>query len=194
MLAMGDGEQHALYGKRKQALFADLQGTVVEIGPGTGLNLLYLPTDIHWIGVEPNAHLHKYIRAKASGKKRSIEIHAATLEALALADASVDAVISTLVLCSVADPAATLGEIRRVLKPGGRFFFIEHVIAPEGSFLRGLQRLVRPAWRLVADGCRPDRDTAKALREAGFSDVQMESFNLPIPNIVRPHIAGVAVV
>ena len=90
------------------------------------------------------------------------------------------------------DLDGTLREIRRVLKPGGRFVFIEHVAAPEASWLRRVQRWLRGPWGVVADGCRPDRETEAAIRRAGFSRVEVERFRLRA-GLVAPHIAGVAV-
>jgi ubiquinone/menaquinone biosynthesis C-methylase UbiE len=195
-MAHGDGTQARLYGDRKQALFADLRGTVVELGPGTGVNLPYLPEHVRWIGVEPNPHMHGYIEEKAHELGRDVELYAATLQDLDLETASIDAVISTLVLCSVPDLRATLEEVYRVLVPGGRFVFLEHVAAPGGSLLRGIQWSIKPVWRALGDGCRPDRETGAALQRAGFDEVSYERFPIAPPmlpfSIVKPHIAGVA--
>jgi ubiquinone/menaquinone biosynthesis C-methylase UbiE len=120
------------------------------------------------------------------------ELCEGSAERLPLEAASADAVIGTLVLCSVADVAAALREIRRVLKPGGRFVFIEHVVAPAGTWRWRLQRWVRPLWRVIADGCHPDRDTLSAIRAAGFARVEAEQFLAPA-GLVAPHIAGIAV-
>lgn len=195
-MAHGDGTQERLYGDRKRDLFADVRGTVVEIGPGTGVNLPYLPEHVRWIGVEPNPHMHPYVREKADDLGRDVELYAATLQDLALETASVDTVISTLVLCSVPDLDATLEEVHRVLAPGGRFVFLEHVAAPSGSLLRGVQRGIKPIWRALGDGCRPDRETGAALQRAGFDAVTYERFpvapSFPPFSIIKPHIAGVA--
>lgn len=191
LLAWGDDTQHAVYGDRKRALFADLRGTVVEIGPGTGVNLPYYPREIRWIGLEPNPHMHKFLRTQAAAHVQQAEIRTASAEQTGLPSGSADAVISTLVLCSVEDIETVLRETRRILKPGGRFYFIEHVAAPEGSWLRTLQRGIKPLWRPLADGCRPDRTTGTAIDNAGFAHVEYESFRADVP-VVSPHIMGVA--
>ena len=101
-----------------------------------------------------------------------------------------------LVLCSVPDPAAVVRDIRRILKPGGRFVFIEHVAAPRGSSLRRLQRFVKPFWWYFADGCRPDRELTEVIRSSGFSEVNLEEFDVPreaAPAVVSPHVLGVAI-
>ena len=103
-----------------------------------------------------------------------------------------DGVVSTIVLCSVKNPQLTLGEVLRVLKPGGRFFFIEHVAAPSGSQLRRLQRFASPIFRGIGDGCRPDLETWTMIHEAEFSRLHMQSFDVPI-GLIRPHIMGTAV-
>jgi ubiquinone/menaquinone biosynthesis C-methylase UbiE len=191
MLAHGMGRYEQAMGERKRALLAPLRGCVVEIGPGAGVNLHSFAPDVEWIGIEPNPWLHPYLRQEAARLGRSIELHSGTAEAIDLPDASADAVVSTLVLCSVSDPARVLEEVLRVLKPGGRFVFLEHVAAPCGSGLRRLQRLLRPGWRVIADGCRPDRETWRAIEQAGFRRVEIEHFRGPIP-VIRPHIAGTA--
>ena len=165
---------------------------MVEIGAGTGLNAAYLPAGTRWIAVEPNVHFHPRLRRAARRHGLDVEIVAGTAERLPLADGSADAVVSTLVLCSVARPAAALAEARRVLRPGGRLVVLEHVAAPEGTVLRRLQRALRRPWGWVADGCRPDQDTAAAIRAAGFASVELEAFRAPV-GLASPHIAGVAV-
>lgn len=191
MLAHGMGRYELAMGERKRALLAPLRGRVVEIGPGAGANLRSFSPDVAWIGIEPNPWLHPYLREEAARLGRSIDVRSGRAEALDLPDASVDAVVSTLVLCSVSDPAGVLQEVLRVLKPGGRFVFLEHVAAPRGSGLRCLQRVLRPGWRVIADGCRPDRETWTAIEQAGFRRVDLEHFRGPIP-VIRPHIAGFA--
>lgn len=177
---------------RKRALLGDLRGTVVEIGPGSGPNLALYHPDVHWIGVEPNAHMDGYLYEEARRLGRDIEVRGGAAEALPLPDASADAVVATLVLCSVDDPARALHEILRVLKPGGRYVFLEHVAAEEGSSLYLVQRAVNPPWRIISDGCNVTRRTGDAICRAGFGEVQMERFQMS-QGFASPHIAGHAV-
>lgn len=180
-----------LVNERKERLFAPLTGVILEIGPGTGPNLKYFRPDTHWIGIEPNPAMHPYLQQEAEGLGRPIELRNLAGNRLPAADDSIDAVVSTLVLCTVPDPAVTVAEILRVLKPGGCFAFIEHVAAPRHTGLRRLQRWVRPLWQRVTDGCHPDRETGRTIEQAGFSHVELERFSVPV-SIVKPHIAGVA--
>ena len=196
-LARGDDAQHRLYSRRKHALFAEIEGrdghspAVVEIGAGTGLNARYLPAGATWIVIEPNGHFHDRVRDEAEAHGLDLDLRGGTSEDLPVADGEADAVVSTLVLCSVADVRRSLAEARRALRPGGQFVFVEHVAAPEGTVLRRVQRLLRCPWGWVADGCRPDQETAPLIETTGFSDVRVERFDVDL-GLVAPHIAGVA--
>lgn len=178
--------------ERKKTLLSDLKGRVLEIGPGTGANLKYYPKQISLIGLEPNPFMQSHLKEKAEELYLDIEIITDTAEDIPLADGSVDGVASTLVLCSVDNLNRALAEIKRILKPGGRFVFIEHVAAPKKTFLRRLQQGVEPLWRRMADGCHPDCETWKAIESAGFQNLEIEHFRLSLP-IVGPHIMGKAV-
>lgn len=183
-------------GPRRQALLAGLTGTVLELGPGTGVNFAHFPSGIRWMGVEPNPHMHAALAARAREHGFEADIQGVGVEGLAVGDASVDAVVCTLVLCSVPEPARTLAEVRRVLKPGGRFLFFEHVAARPGSVARRRQRWLRGIWRFCADGCTLDRESAKLIRAAGFSRVELEALQSPAgitPGFVASHVVGVGV-
>ncbi len=191
MLARLSGKHERFVANRKRALFTELHGDVLEIGPGTGANLRYYSTGIRWIGIEPNPFMHPYLKREAERLGLKIDLRDGQAERLVLEDGSLDAVVSTLVLCSVKDVPGALREILRVLKPGGRFLFIEHVAAPPRTWLRRVQRWVRPVSKALADGCCPDRETWKAIEQGGFERVDYEHFRVPIL-ITATHIAGVA--
>ncbi len=192
MQAGGNHTYETMIAPRKAALFGGLAGDVLEIGPGGGPNLRYYAPDVRWIGVEPNPYMHDYLRERATQQGLDVDLRLGMAEALPAADNSMDAVVSTLVLCSVDDQAQVLAEIRRVLKPGGKFLFIEHVAAPRHTGLRRVQNAVRPLWQVLGDGCRPNRETWRAIEQAGFSEVQIDHFAVQMP-FVKPHIAGYAV-
>lgn len=193
MMAHGNAEYEADMADRKREMFADLHGSVLEIGPGTGPNLTHYPRDIRWIGIEPNPYMHSYLKKEADRLGfQNIDLHTGTAEQLNVVDKSMDAVVSTLVLCSVNNLPAVLEEIKRVLKPGGRFFFLEHVAAPQGTQLRRMQNWIEPLWQVLGDGCHPNRETWLALENAGFERVDYEQFQANLPAIVSPQIMGVA--
>jgi len=187
-----NGDYEREIAARKRGLFGGLTGTVIEIGPGTGSNLRYYANTVRWIGIEPNLYMRAYLRREVERIGVKAELREGTAGAIGCPDDSADVVVSTLVLCSVPNLRGTLAEILRVLKPGGRFVFIEHVAAEPGTRLRLWQQRLRPWFHFLADGCNPDRETWRAIESAGFAEVRLEHFDGPVP-IVRPHIAGVAI-
>ncbi len=190
-LARFHGRYERLTAERKKTLLGSLHGEVVEIGPGTGPNLAFYPADVRWVGIEPNPFMHAHLRTAAAKRGLSADVRFGTAEHIDAAAQSVDAVVSTLVLCSVRDVAAVLREVRRVLKPGGRFVFLEHVAAPRGTLLGRVQRLGRPISKFLGDGCHLDRETWGFIEQAGFSKLDLEFLRLPLP-LNGPHISGVA--
>jgi SAM-dependent methyltransferase len=162
-------------GRHKEHAFDGLRAhTVLEIGPGTGANIHYLPAGAHLIAVEPSLAMHDRLRERCAAAGVELTILATGAESIPLPDESVDEVICSLVLCTVADPAQALAEIRRVLRPGGRFRFVEHVAAPRPGIRRGLQRAARRPWGWLFEGCRPDRPTPDLVAAAGFADTRVE--------------------
>lgn len=156
-----------------------------------------LPSDLEWIGLEPNEHMHPLLLQKAEDMGFAADLRQGDGKAIPLEDNSVDAVLSTLVLCSVQELPKLLAEVRRVLRPGGRYFFWEHVLAPKGQWLRGFQHLMTPIHRFCADGCRANRDLGAELRAFPFEALEIEEFRVPsqaAPAWIRPHIAGVATI
>lgn len=189
-----DRPMHRIYGRRKRELLGEAPAEVVEIGPGAGANFRYYPPDTRVIAVEPNPAMHRKLRHQAKRHGLELEIRGLRAEGIDLPDASAEMVVSTLVLCSVDDPERVVEEVKRLLVPGGRFVFIEHVAAPEHSWLFGFQRLVRRPWRFLFDGCDVHRDTAALLAGAGFTRVEMDCFMTRPPlSPVSPHIVGTAV-
>ena len=191
MLSKGNARYERSVARHKQRLLGSLEGDLLEIGPGGGVNLAHFAPTVRWSGVEPNPFMHAYLRKKAHNLGREVDLRLGRAEELEFPSQSFDAVVTTLVLCSVADQARVLEEINRVLRPGGRYVFIEHVVAGEGTFTRRAQRWIRPVWRVIGDGCSPELATWRAIEAAGFQHVEIEHFRVPFP-IVGPHIAGSA--
>ena len=179
---------------RKSAAFADLPPTVVELGAGVGANMRYLPVDARLVAIEPNPHMHTRLRRAARLRGVDLQIRSVVGERIDLPDASADAVISSLVLCSVRDPDAVLAEIQRVLRPGGRFSFAEHVAAERGTPTRWTQRIVRRPWAWIFEGCSCERDLAGVIQSAGFTSVDLSHYRIHSPFLpFNTHIAGTAI-
>ncbi|HEX9889771.1 MAG TPA: methyltransferase domain-containing protein, partial [Nitriliruptorales bacterium] len=144
----------------------------------------------------PNPAMHGRLRDSAHGHGVDLEVREVKGEQLPVGDDTADAVVCTLVLCGVDDPAQVLGEVERVLKPGGTFFFLEHVAAPEGTVDRAVQRAVRRPHRWMFNGCDVTRDTGRLIREAGFADVEIHTWVGPVTAglYVRHQIIGTATV
>jgi SAM-dependent methyltransferase len=190
--AMG-GYLDWLMGSRKRRVFANLPTEIVELGPGVGANFRYLPPGTRVIAIEPNPAMHARLRARAARYKMELELHDVVGERLDLADASADMVVSSLVLCTVRDPAAVLAEVQRVLRPGGRYAFVEHVSAKDRPMLRRIQRLVRRPWAWVFEGCSCERDLADVIARAGFASLDVEEYRVHSPVLpFNTHVAGVA--
>ena len=180
--------------QRKARILQGVPDEVVELGPGVGANLRYLPPGTRLIAVEPNPHMHPGLRRRAAAHGLDLDIRSVVGETVDLPDASTDMVISSLVLCSVADPHRVVAEARRILRPGGRYAFLEHVAAPAGTVLRRVQRGVRRPWAWAFEGCSVERDLAAVIRGAGFSSVDIEEYTLRSPFLpANSQIAGVAV-
>lgn len=187
------GAVHAAYGARKAAEIGRMSGTVVELGPGTGVNMRYYAPGTKVIGLEPNPAMHRRLRARAESHAVDLEIRTNGGETIDLPDGSVDAVVATFVLCGVVDQGRVLDEVRRVLRPGGVVFFVEHVAAPLGTWTRRVQRVVRRPHRWMFNGCVVDRDTASALRSAGFDHVVIDEHDAGWTGLyVRHRIVGTA--
>ena len=179
--------------RHKESVFAELPDTVVEIGSGVGANFRYLRPGTRVIAVEPNPYMHGSLRLAAQKRKIELDIRDVVGERVDLPDSSVDAVISSLVLCTVADPSQVVSEVRRVLRPGGRYSYLEHVAAADGTLTRRLQGAVRRPWAWVFEGCSCERDLQTVIRSAGFNSVENRSYRIHSPFVpFNTHIAGTA--
>jgi SAM-dependent methyltransferase len=188
-----DGYLNWLLAPHKRRVFADLPDEVVELGSGVGANFRYLRPGTRVIAVEPNPAMHARLRAGAEEYGIELELRGITGERLDVADESADAVVSSLVLCTVADPAAVIAQVLRVLRPGGRYSFVEHVAAEPGTVTRKAQRLVRRPWAWCFEGCSCERDLAAEIEGGGFGSVELERYQLRSPLIpFNTHVAGIA--
>ncbi len=180
-------------GRRRAGLVAAIEGSVLELGAGTGANLRHYGAAATVVATEPSAPMLERLRGAATSAPIAVEVVDAPGESLPFDDESFDAVVATLVLCSVDDVAATLAEARRVLRPGGRLHFLEHGGGAPGR--RGVwQRRIEPVWSRVACGCRLTRDPCHELTAAGFTLATVETFEPPqTPGILLPFVQGVAV-
>ena len=165
-------------------------GRVLEIGAGTGRNFPYYGQVTSVLAIEPDPHM----RRRAHRRVRECPVPASVVDGIAerlpMDDHSIDTVVSTLVFCTVPDPAAALQELRRVLAPGGSLRFVEHVRGDSPGLAR-LQDRVTPVHRRLAAGCHPNRDFVLLLQIEGFRVPELERFPLG-PPWTRPHVAGVA--
>ncbi len=170
-------------------------GRVLEIGAGTGHNLPHYPEAVSMLVLsEPDRFMRERLRAKlAQASAKRVVVVDAVADRLPLGDASVAAVVATLVLCSVADQGGTLAELKRVLRPGGRLVFLEHVAADAHPRRLRWQRRIEPVWKRLAGNCHLTRRTAQAITGAGFEMERLveEDFH-PATAIVRGSVRGVA--
>jgi ubiquinone/menaquinone biosynthesis C-methylase UbiE len=178
--------------KRRQVL-GEARGRTLEIGSGTGINLdNYGPEVTELVLSEPDRHMVALLRRKVEGSSRPATVVDAPAGKLPFDDESFDTVTLVYVLCTVPDPGAALREIARVLRPGGRLLFIEHVRSPEPGLARWQDRLHTP-WRVFANGCHCNRDTVAAIEGSPLELGQVERGEIPkaLP-LVRPMVAGTA--
>jgi ubiquinone/menaquinone biosynthesis C-methylase UbiE len=188
---LGKKEAKIGFDETRRRALALARGRVLEIGAGTGANLGRYPDEVGEVVLtEPQKYMARKLRAKlppGEGAGRLLEVGA---EALPFEDGSFDTVVSTLVLCTVPDQQAALAEARRVLAPGGRLVFLEHVRSDDPKLARWQDRLNRP-WRRLAGGCNCNRSTLAAIEAAGFTVGEVEHGTIPkAPPWIKPLILG----
>lgn len=185
--------------EHRRKLVAGLEGRVVEVGAGDGRNFAHYPSTVtEVVAVEPEARLRSLAEEHARRAPVEVRVIDGVAERLPLDAEEFDAGVFSLVLCSVQDPAAALAEIRRVLRPGGRMRYFEHVVASPETMHRRVQRFLDATiWPRVGGGCHTARDTLASIRQAGLEVVDVERFRFPdtrLPMPTSPHISGEAVV
>jgi ubiquinone/menaquinone biosynthesis C-methylase UbiE len=183
--------------EHRHALAAGLHGRVIEVGAGNGLMFAhYPPTVTEVLAVEPEPRLRATAQAAARSAPVPIEVVDGVADALPAGDGEFDAAVTALVLCTVPDQQAALAEIRRVLRPGGKLRFLEHVGADQPGALRRVQKIADATlWPLLLGGCRTSRDTVAAITAAGFTLGHLDRFSFPPhgpTSPASPHVRGAA--
>lgn len=186
-------EEAGLREMRREVL-AGASGRTIDLGAGTGANLgLYPEAVTELVLTEPDPHMLKQLRTKVGEKGVAAEVTDASAEGLPFADGSFDTAIFTLVLCTVPNPERALAEAARVLRPGGKLLFLEHVRAEDAGLARWQDRLEKP-WRFLGDGCHCNRDTVATIEASPLTVERVQGGRPPkAPPLVRPLVRGSAV-
>lgn len=176
----------------RQECLRGLSGTVLEVGFGSGLNLPWYPREVTrlWF-LEPSREARRMARAAIAAASFPVEPLGDTAESIPLPEAAVDAVVSTWTLCTIPDVEAALREMRRVLRPGGQFRFVEHGRSSEPRVARWQDRLT-PLHKRLAGGCHLNRPIDRLIEEAGFRLDRIDRFYVRGPKIATYLYAGVA--
>ena len=177
----------------RRELLKHVYGEVLEIGAGTGANIEHYPDQVtRLVLTEPDKHKRRILERKISNRGlENVQVSDYTAEQIRAEDESFDCVVAFIVFCCVSNPGTALEEIKRVLKPGGYFIFLEHVAAPEGTSIRRWQDRLTPIWRILGDNL--NRETEEAIISAGFKfrEITREGIPKALP-IYRPSIRGIA--
>ncbi len=195
---LSPGSEHRGSGAHRRELLAGLNGRIIEVGCGNGLNFAHYPPEVtEVIAVEPEPYLRHVAQRRTANATVKVTVVDGRAEHLPATDGAFDAAVTSLVLCSVDDVLAALSEIRRTLRPGGQLRFYEHVRSTAVRHAT-LQRVLAPAWQQLGGGCHPDRDTERYITRSGFEIEQTRRFDFcPGPRIplglVSPHILGQAI-
>jgi ubiquinone/menaquinone biosynthesis C-methylase UbiE len=191
---MSKAMEQAGMAEHRHTLLAGLTGEVIEIGAGDGANFThYPPTVTRVLAVEPEPHLRRLAEAAAQQAPVPIHVVAGSAERLSVPGESFDAAVFSFVLCTVRDPNAALDEALRVLRPGGRLRFLEHVRADTSGLIRVQRLLDATVWPLLVGGCHTGRDTHEAITRAGFTIEHFDRFLFPEARTpVSFHMLGTA--
>ena len=180
--------------RHRRDLLTQARGRTLEIGSGTGLNLARYPDDLdELVLAEPDPSMRKRLQTAVRRGEHKARVIDAPAEQLPFADASIDTVVSTLVLCTVDAPALALREIGRVLRPNGQLLFIEHVRSDSPLLARWQDRLAGP-WQRFAEGCRCNRATLELMNACGFQLEARRAAWRAMPPIIRPLAIGRATI
>ncbi|MDQ4116925.1 MAG: class I SAM-dependent methyltransferase [Actinomycetota bacterium] len=169
--------ERTVIGPIRTELIGPLTGAVLDVGAGTGADLRHFRAAARVVAAEPDPAMRRRLTARLDEARVPVEVSDAGAEALPFPDAAFDAVVFTLVLCTIPHPDRALAEARRVLRPGGRLVVLEHVRG-HGRHARWQSRL-DPVWTRVMAGCHLDRDTATTVRSAGFEPDHEQRFTVP---------------
>ena len=181
----------------RHALIGQARGVTLELGAGAGVNLPHYTEAVTELVVsDPSPHMRKHLEAELAAhppRPGSVELVACSGEEVPFPDQSFDTVLATYILCTTSDPERVLEEIHRLLAPGGRYLFLEHVHAGEGTWLGRVQDLVEIPHRYIAAGCHPNRRTERLLAHSRLEVLTLEHGRQPrAPATVRPTILGAA--
>ncbi|HEV2057903.1 MAG TPA: class I SAM-dependent methyltransferase [Solirubrobacteraceae bacterium] len=175
-------------GKRRRALLAHASGRVLDLGVGSGESFKHLPAAVsELVAIDPDPLMLRQARRRLDEASVPVRLLRGEGEQLPFDDATFDSAIVVLVLCTVDDPAATVAELHRVVRPGGRLLMMEHVRAADDTLARWQDRLQRP-WSWLNGGCHPNRATLEVIETAGFPIGRLERYGFD----VLPHVQGVA--
>lgn len=179
----------------RRELLSESHGRVLDLGTGRGSNLNLFPQAVEQLVLaEPDAHMHRFLEAKLREEgKDQVQLIKAPAERLPFEDQSFDFITSTMVICTMEDPKAGLEEVARLLKPGGKLLFLEHVRSEDPGFARVQDRLERP-WRFIANGCHCNRDALGAIEASPLEVGHFKRGCMPlVPPFMKPLVMGSAV-
>lgn len=179
----------------RRRLLEGLRGAVLELGAGDGTNFRFYPPEVTEIlAIEPENRLRRQAQEAARDAAALVRVVPGWDDDLPAGDESVDAAVASLVLCSVPDQERALGELFRVVRPGGQLRFYEHVRARSPGHAR-LQRAIEPIWHRIGGGCHPSRDTVSSIGSSSFELEQCDRFTFApglLSRVAAPHVLGTA--